>query len=445
MRNVRCANGDTPAVPSEPVPGADRSVDPHAAPDGDAATGRNHHGADGRPPIFRNRNFLLLWLGQLVSQLGDRVHALALIWWVLEETGSAALMGTVLIAATVPAVVLGPFGGGYVDRWNRKAVIVGMDFVRGLVVVWIAVLAIRGTLEIWQLLVGTAAMAVASVLFGPAVNATIPNLVRRSEITRANSLSQMVAQGTGIAGPALGGILVAIWGVGGVFLLNGLSFIASGVSELFISMPTIERGAAQRKHIVVELADGFSFVRNQPTIFGILKTAAVLNFFTAPLAILLPIVARDYLGRGAEAFGFIMAAFSVGFLAASAVLAAIRDVKRKHSFIILGVSLAGGCLIAMGVFVTYPSYITLMATIGVLLGLANILIMSYFQTVVPDELRGRVFGFMMTLSGGLQPLAFGVVGILTDLLTAPVIFVASGCALVVGGLYLYRVPGMREV
>jgi MFS family permease len=345
----------------------------------------------------------------------------------------------------VPAVVLGPFAGGYVDRWNRKAVIVGMDFARGVIVVWIAVLAIRGTLDIWQLLIGTAAMAIASVFFGPAVSATLPNLVRPSEITRANSLSQMVAQGTGIAGPALGGILVAIWGVGGVFLLNGLSFIASGASELFIAIPPLERGPVPRKHIVAELGDGFAFVRGQPTIFGILKTAAVLNFFTAPFAILLPIVAKDYLGRGAEAFGFIMAAFSVGFLAASAALAAVKDVRRKHPLIILGVSLAGACLIVMGAFVTYASYVTLMASIGVLLGLANILIMSYFQAVVPDELRGRVFGFMMTLSGGLQPLAFGVVGLLTDLLTPPVIFMASGCALLVGGLYLYRVPGMRKV
>jgi DHA3 family macrolide efflux protein-like MFS transporter len=402
-------------------------------------------GPEDRPAVFRNRNFLLLWLGQLVSQLGDRVHALALLWWVLERTGSAALMGTVLIAATIPAVILGPFAGGYVDRWNRKAVIVGMDFVRGAIVVWIAVLAIRGTLEVWQLLVGTAAMAVAAVFFGPAISATIPNIVRPSEITRANSLSQMVAQGTGIAGPALGGILVAVWGVGGVFLLNGISFLASGVSELFIAVPPVERGPVKRKHIIAELADGFSFVRSRPTVFGILKTAAVLNFFTAPFAILLPIVARDYLGRGAEAFGFIMAAFSVGFLTASAGLAAIKDVGRKHPFIILGVSLAGACLIVMGTVVTYVSYVTLMATIGVLLGVSNILIMSYFQAIVPDELRGRVFGFMVTLSGGLQPLAFGVVGVLTDLMTAPVIFVASGCALVIGGLYLYRVPGMREV
>jgi len=398
-----------------------------------------------RPTVLRNKSFLLLWLGQLVSQLGDRVHALAVVWWVLEKTGSAALMGTVLIAATIPAVVLGPVAGGYVDRWNRKAVIVGMDFARGLIVIWVAALTIRGTLEIWQLLVGTSAMAVASVFFGPAVSATVPNLVRPSEITRANSLSQMVSQGTGIVGPAVGGILVAVWGVGGVFVLNGLSFIASGVSELFISVPRVERREVARKHIVAELGDGFSFVRNEPTIFGILKTAAVLNFFTAPFAILLPIVARDYLGRGSEAFGFIMAAFSVGFLAASAILAATKDVRRKHPLIILGVSLAGACLVAMGLFITYTSYITLMALIGVLLGLANILIMSYFQTVVPDALRGRVFGFMMTLSGGLQPLAFGVVGLLTDLLSVPIIFVVSGCALVAGGLYLYSVPGMREV
>jgi DHA3 family macrolide efflux protein-like MFS transporter len=411
-------------------------ADPDAGPD---------RASEDRPAVFRNRNFLLLWLGQLVSQLGDRVHALALVWWVLEKTGSATLMGTVLIAATIPAVVLGPFAGGYVDRWNRKAVIVGMDFLRGAVVLGIATLAIRGTLEIWQLLAATAVIAVAGVFFAPAVSATIPNLVRPSEITRANSLSQMVGQGTGIAGPALGGILVAIWGVGGVFLLNGISFIASGLSELFIAIPRVERGDAKRKHIVSEIGDGFSFVRHQPTIFGILKTAAVLNFFTAPFAILLPIVARDYLGRGAEAFGFIMAAFSLGYLAASSILAAMRDLSRKHPLVILGVSLAGGCLILMGVFVTYPTYIALMASIGALLGLANILIMSYIQAAVPDELRGRVFGFMVTLSGGLQPLAFGVVGLLTDLLSAPIIFMVSGCALAVGGLYLYLVPGMREV
>jgi MFS family permease len=400
---------------------------------------------ESRPTIFRNRSFLLLWLGQLVSQIGDRVHAVALMWWVLEATGSATLMGTVLIAATVPAVLLGPFAGGYVDRWDRKAVIVGMDFLRGAIVLGIAFLAIRGALEVWQIIVGTAAMSAGAIFFGPAVTATIPNIVRRDELTRANSLSQIVAQSTGIAGPALGGFLIAVWGVGGVFLLNGLSFIASGLSELFITVPPTEGGPVERKHIASELKDGFLFVRGQPTVFGILKTAAVLNFFTAPFAILMPIVARDVLGRGAQALGFLMAAFSVGFLLASAVLAAGRERERKHPLIITGVSLAGACLIVMGLVVSYPSYLVLMGLIGLLLGFTNILILSYFQSVIPDHMRGRVFGFMTTLAGGLQPVAFGIVGALTDLVSVPVVFIVSGAALVAGGLYLSAVPGMREV
>ena len=401
--------------------------------------------SESRPTALRNKDFLLLWLGQLVSQMGDRVHAIALMWWVLEKTGSAALMGTVLIAATVPAVVLGPLAGGYVDRWNRKAVIVGADFLRGGLVVVVAVLAIRGQLEIWQILAATTVMSAAAVFFGPAVNATIPNLVRRSEITRANSLSQIVTQSTGIAGPALGGLLVALWGVGGVFLLNGISFLLSGVSELFISVPRTEGGGAVRKHILSELADGFRFVRRQATVFGMLRTAAVLNFFTAPFAFLLPIAVKDLLGRGSAEFGFIMAAFSAGFLGSSAFLAVAKDRERKHPFIILGIALAGACLLLMGAVISYPAYVVLMCGIGALIGLANILTMAYFQSVIPDDMRGRVFGFMTTLAGGLQPLAFGVLGILADAISVPVVFMVCGGALILGGLSLYRVPGMREM
>jgi len=409
------------------------------------AEGRFPLPEDPRPPVLRNRNFLLLWLGQLVSQMGDRVHSIALMWWVLEKTGSAALMGTVLIFATVPTVALGAFAGGYVDRWDRKAVIAGMDFVRGAAVLVVAFLAIRGTLEVWQILLATGFSSAASVFFGPAVQATIPNLVRKDEITRANSLSQMTVQGTGIVGPALGGIFVAIWGVGGVFLINGLSFVASGISELFIAVPPTERGVTERKHILMELRDGFRFVRDRPTIFGILRVAAVLNFFTAPFAILLPIVAKDLLGRGAEALGFLMTLFSVGFLAASAALAVGRERKRKHPLIILGIALTGVCLMVMGLVISYPSYLILMCAMGVLLGFANISIMAYFQSVVPDEIRGRVFGFMTTLVGGLQPLAFGVIGVLADVVPVSVVFLVSGSALVIGGLSLYGVRGMRRV
>ncbi len=401
--------------------------------------------AEKRPAVLRNRNFLLLWIGQLVSQVGDRVHAIALMWWVLETTGSAALMGTVLIFATVPSVIFGPVAGGYVDRWNRKAVIVAMDLARGGIILTIAFLAIRGTLEVWQLLIATAGISLASVLFGPAVNATIPNLVRPSEITRANSLSQMVSQGTGIAGPALGGLLVAVWGVGGVFLLNGISYVLSALSEVFISIPVVTKPGPKRKRILSEVVDGYRFVRSHVTIFGFLRVAAVLNFFAAPFAILLPLITKNVLGRGAESLGLMTAAFSVGFLLASALLAVLKERERKHPWIILGIALAGAAMVLMGVFITFRSYLVLIGSVGVTLGVANILIMSYIQRVVPDDMRGRVFGFMMTLSGGLQPIAFAVFGLLADRVPIPFILWLSGGALVVGGLSLYAVPGMREI
>lgn len=400
---------------------------------------------DGPRRIFRNKDFLLLWFGQFVSQVGDRVHSIALMWWILEETGSAALMGTVLIAATVPAIILGPFAGGYVDRWNRKAVIVVADLFRGGIILIVAALAIHGRLEVWHLLVGTAFVSMASVFFGPAVHATIPNIVRRDELTRANSLSQVVTQVTGIAGPALGGLLVAFWGVAGIFLLNGLSYVASAVSEMFISVPATEADGTGQRHILAELKDGFDWIRARPAVFGLLKTAAVLNFFSAPFAVLLPIAVRDLLHKGPDAFGLLMSVFSVGFLVASVLLAVIKERERKHPLIIWGIAAGGVCLVLLGVFLHYPAYIVLMAMLGIMMGLANIAIAAHFQAVVPDERRGRVFGFMGTLSGGLQPLAFGIIGLLADAVSVPVVFMVCGGAIVLGGFYLLLIPGMREI
>lgn len=194
--------------------------------------------------LFKNRNFSLLWVSKIVSEMGIRMYAVALVWWALEVTGSGLKLGIILAISGVPIIIFGPLAGVWVDRLNRKPIIVSMDIVRGIVITIFAVLAFIHQLLIWHIYIGVFINAVATSFFTPSVNATIPNIVDRNSLTRANSLFQITTSAIYVLGPAVGGIFVASFGIPAVFLNNALQPLAFlvpgiimdsiGVSPLYI-------------------------------------------------------------------------------------------------------------------------------------------------------------------------------------------------------------------
>ena len=156
-----------------------------------------------------HRSYALLWVGQTVSQLGNGIHLIALAWWVLQETGSAAAMGTVLVAASVPELLLLLVGGVAVDRFSRPWLLLGADVVRGGLMALVALLAWNGSLELWHVLVMSAVFGLADALSYPAHTAVIADLLPPDALASANSLRSISAQVGGIVGPALGGVIVA--------------------------------------------------------------------------------------------------------------------------------------------------------------------------------------------------------------------------------------------
>src|SRR5690554_4967436 len=189
--------------------------------------------------LFINRDFGLLFLGRLVSQIGDGIHYLVLTWFVLDLTGSGTALGTMLFASSIPAVILAPFSGVLADTWNRKTIIVSMDIVRGLIMIVLAVIFQAGALTMPVLYVATIFSSLASVFFGPAISASIPNLVGQDELVKANSLNNLSRGATMIIGPLVGSVLLATGGYFGVFLITGISFILSAISEMFIRFPEV--------------------------------------------------------------------------------------------------------------------------------------------------------------------------------------------------------------
>ena len=188
-----------------------------------------------------NRNFLFLLAGQFVSQIGDKFHIIALSFWVLETTGSSAKMGAVLAASLIPSLILGFFSGAFIDRYNRKIIIVGTDLLRGLIIGLFAVLFYFEMMDFYVILVMQILLSVNAAFFDPAIPSVIPQIVDEKDLAAANSRHQFINGFSFIAGAFLGGIFISRFGYFWVFVVNSISFILSAGFECFIHIPRMPR------------------------------------------------------------------------------------------------------------------------------------------------------------------------------------------------------------
>jgi len=225
-----------------------------------------------------NRNFLLLWTGQLISQLGDKIYSIALAWWLLERTNSPSMMGFFLVTSMLPELILGPLVGPFIDRWNRKSILVSADILRGTVVSLIAFLSHLGTLEIWQIFGAALLISISSAFFNPTVMAVIPQIVEKDELAQANSLSQITNGVSTVLGPLLGAATVSWLGYSVVFFLNGLSYLTAAALALFLKIIKLAEETKQ-ENFLTSLQEGFQFIRSNHQVLLILLVIALVHVF----------------------------------------------------------------------------------------------------------------------------------------------------------------------
>jgi DHA3 family macrolide efflux protein-like MFS transporter len=396
--------------------------------------------------LFTNFNFLLLWIGQTISIIGDNLFQIALMWWVLEKTGSTAAMATVAICAALPVIIAGPFAGTYVDRVNRKKLMIWMDLLRGILISVPGILFFWGKLEVWHIYGASLGLASMTAFFNPAINSFIPLLVPRESLTRANSLNQLSRNLSGILGPALGGILVALLGSGWVMILDGITFGLSGLAILFIrGVEVIVSETKLRQHFFADLWEGLVFIKNQSVIFWNMILFSLINFFIAPIAILIPVMVKEVLRMGPEGFGFLTSAISVGMFLGTLFLGIKGDVKRKGPVIILSIIFGGICLALFGVSTSFSLSMLLLGLAGLTFSLVNVLIIVVFQTGIPHDKQGRIFGSLNTVVWGLRPISLALAGVLAVWVDVHVLIFFSGVLVAFGGLFSSLIKGMRQL
>jgi MFS transporter, DHA3 family, macrolide efflux protein len=385
-----------------------------------------------------NRDFLLLWQGQLVSQVGQRACGLAMLFFIKETTGSASLMGLIVVLSSLPGVLLGPMGGTFADKFSRKNILVYGDLLNGLFVMSLAVMMFvmpqsTNLLIIWLFVVATA-WNIIFAFFTPAVQAAIPDLVPDNKLDLANSLNQLALFISLFIGQGLGGILYAATGASALFLINaGTYFFASG-SETFIRIPQPlpqekKKGSAAFKAFISDTKEGLQYVWNQKGMRILFLVAALLYLFIAPMNLLLPFYVEDYLKLNADWYGYMLMSLGVGSVLGY-LIAGSANVRGRDQSTLIILSLLGAS-IGMGVlgFLTQP-YIVLgvLFLVGLMAGIFMVKATTVLQLASPSDIRGRVFGLLATLTSGLAPLGMGIAGVIADLANKniPVIYATCG-------------------
>jgi predicted MFS family arabinose efflux permease len=389
-----------------------------------------------------NKNLGLLLSGQLVSQVGDKFHMLAVAFLVLKTTGSPAKMGLVLFCSIFPSMLLGFVAGALVDRYNRKWIIVGADAARGLVVAALFFLYSVDALSFNLLLTAQVLISVCSAFFDPAIPAIIPLIVKKEQLARANSQAQFVSGISTIFGPVLGGLTVAWAGYAPVFAINACSYLVSAVFESFIRIPgTIGAGSCS-SHLAGDILQGWRYVCRAKHLIVILITVGVIHLFVGSIEVVIPVLAADLDGEGAGNMGFIQTFFGLGTVLAAFFLS-IRNIANREARFLFGSVFAIGLLLlaVSGVFLAgvraVAPFLVLFLVIGGAVIFAGTSFRSLLQKSVDEDMLGRVFGFVSSVGNISIPLAALTFGFLMEYLPHSLLLAASGASLLPAGIFGY--------
>ena len=390
-----------------------------------------------------NKNLGLLLAGQLVSQIGDKFHMLAIAFWVLKTTGSPAKMGLVLFCSVFPGMLLGFVSGAFLDRYSRKAIIVGADAARGLIVTGLCVLYYFGTLSFPVLIAAQLLLSVCTAFFDPAIPAIIPQIVARDQLTRANSQTQFVSGISTIIGPMLGGITVAWAGYLPVFVINAGSYLFSAGFESFIRLPVREAVETGQTKIIDDIVAGCRYVYRKKRLIVILVMVGVIHFFVGSIEAVIPVFAMGLKGGGAENIGFIQTFFGLGTIIA-ALFISIRNINDKEVVFLFGSVFIIGLLLVLISSIhlagqrTVTPFLFLFLAIGGCVIFAGTSFRSLLQKDVDDTMMGRVFGFVSSVGNISIPLAVLIYGFLMSYISHNLIVGVSGAVLMPTSILCYR-------
>ncbi len=374
-----------------------------------------------------NKNYALLWFGQLVSQVGNRLYLMALAWYFVATLQNNNGLFLLFIISSLPSLLLGIFVGPLVERWNKKYILILCDIISGILTGMLALMVYMQSASTWLIYLICFGLNTVNIMFSPAVNSIIPAILQPDQLQKGMSYLKMITFLGQILGAALGGFLVGILGVGLTIVINSVSFILSAISEIFIEFKDPLKNMA--RDYIKDMKNGIKYVSSQKLIRRILVVTLGSNLFLPAILVLIPIIIKEKMGLDALHYGIADAMMPIGAVIISMILARSRSVIKPLK--VLGMGIGGVAICFWGVSFIHI-YVVILACIlfyGCFTNYVNVQVITYFVSSIEPEYRGRFFSILESFSYATISLSYVIASITSNLFEAYTTLAINGIGL----------------
>jgi MFS family permease len=396
-----------------------------------------------RYPAFTYHDFRLLWIGQLLSNMGTQMQFTALNWHIYLLTHSAFALGLIGLARFIPILVFSLFGGVTADAFNRKKTLLTTQIILTILASILAITTLSGHITPPLIYLITVLSTIVFAFDGPTRQAFFPSLVDREHLPNAVSLNSVMFQTSTIVGPGVAGFIIASMGIGSVYAINALSYLAV-ITALLMMFATGEIAGKKTKIAFSSIVEGFVFVKSQTLIWSTMLLDFFSTFFASATA-LLPVFAKDILHVGPEGFGILSAAPAIGAVIAGFIIAHMKGMKKQGYILLTAVT----CY-ALGTILFGISHIFILSFIGLFIvgagdSVSTIIRNTIRQLATPDYIRGRMTGINMIFFMGGPQLGEFEAGVLASAVGGPLSVVLGGIGTLVAiAAMTILVPTLRK-
>jgi MFS family permease len=392
-------------------------------------------------PLALFADFRRLFAGRVISAVGDKFFSIAIAWWVISKAGenSKFHLGLIMAVNVLPIVVFGPLLGTLSDRSDKRRVMLAADAARAFLTLSLALLLWTDSLNLYWLYSICFLISGFGPLFESAVAASILKLTSEEKMPQAVAADSSVMQFSNVIGSALGSVVMAAAGVAGAFLFNALSFAASFAAVWGIKT-TLKPEARTESSFIAEFREGLSYIYDNKPLLWLILSFAAFNFFVGPILILIPMIVKFTLNESVTW----LAVFETFFALGSSVLAIGLSFKKSYGNIywwffgsLLAVGLSFG-----GLYFTGDKYAicALLFGAGAALGAGNAVVLTLFQTTVPDAMKGRFFSVLTTLAYAVLPATFMLNGMLAESLSVNFCIAYNAAAVLALSFFALLIP-----
>jgi len=386
-------------------------------------------------PALRHRNFQIFYAGFVVSLLGSWMQRVAQSWLVLDLTDSAFYVGLVDAVGMLPVLFFTLYAGVVADRLPRRGIVLATQSGAMVFAFVLAALVYADVVQVWHVVVLASLMGLSNAFDIPARHALMMDLVGRDDLTNAIALNSSAFNATRVIGPSVAGVIIGIIGVAACFLLNGVSYLAVIWALLVLRLPPFRRPEGPRSPWK-QLREGFAYMATDVRSRTMVLHIAVFSIFGVPAFVLMPVMARDVLGRGATEFGWMMSAVGVGALAGALGIAVLSYRLRRGKLLSFAAVGFGVFDVAFALSRSLPLTLVALVMLGFSMILMTALTNTLLQTIAPDELRGRVVAFYAWAFLGLGPFGALQAGMVAEKLGTPTALAIGGTACLVSAVGL---------